>query len=282
MTEPNSEQAEYWNTGPGQNWARHQAELDQNHAEITERLVAACAVRPGERVLDVGCGAGGSTFRLAAAAGEGGHVEGLDISEPLLAYAERRRAELGLTNVSFAVGDAQTAPLVPGRHDLVTSRFGMMFFADPAAAFANLARSLRPGGRMVFVAWAGPEENPWFAVPQRAAVARLGQAARVAPDAPGPTAFRDAPRVLRLLAGAGLRDAAVETADLHIVNPGGIDAVVALCGEIGPVSRMLREKGGTAEDKAAILAAIREAFAPYAGPDGARIPARVHLFSARA
>lgn len=281
MTEPNSEQAEFWNTGPGRNWVRHQAELDVNHAEITDLLLAACAVQPGERALDIGCGAGGSTFRLAAAAGEGGHVRGLDISEPLLALAERRRREAGLDSVSFALGDAQTAPL-EGGNDLVASRFGMMFFADAGAAFANLGRSLKPGGRMVFVAWAGPEHNPWFAVPQRAAVARLGQADRVAPDAPGPMAFRDVPRVLGLLERAGLHEARAETVDLHIANPAGLDAAVALCEEIGPLSRMLREKGGTADDETAILSAIREAFAPYAGPEGVRIPARVHVFSARA
>ena len=280
MTEPNSEQVEFWNSGPGRNWVRHQAELDVSLTEITDLLVAACAVRPGERILDVGCGAGGSTLRLAEAAGKGGRVEGLDISGPLLALAERRAAEAGATNVSFARGDAQTARLVPGRHDLVASRFGVMFFADPRAAFANLGQSLRPGGRMVFVAWAGPEHNPWFTVPQRAAVARLGPAAPAAPEAPGPMAFRDTARVLRILADAGLRDARVEAADLHLVYPGGLDAVLALCQEIGSLPRMLREKGGTPEDKTAILAAIRDDFAPFAGPEGVRVPGRVNVFSA--
>jgi SAM-dependent methyltransferase len=281
MTGPNSEQSDFWNSGPGQNWVRHQVELDANHSEITDHLVAACAVRPGERILDIGCGAGGSTLRLAEATGAAGHAHGLDISEPLLALAERRRRESGLDNVSFSSGDAQTAQLEAG-NDLVVSRFGMMFFEDTGAAFANLGGSLAPGGRMVFVAWAEPEANPWFSVPQREATARLGQASRVAPDAPGPMAFRDTARVIRLLEAAGLHDARAETVDLHIVNHNGLDDVIALCGEIGPLPRMMREKGGTDADRAAILAAIRDAFSPYAGPDGVRIPARVHVYSARA
>lgn len=277
----NGEQAEFWSTGPGRRWVTHQAELDQQFGEVTDLLLAAAAVRPGERILDVGCGAGDSTLRFAAATGPTGRVHGLDISEPLLALAERRRDAAGLGNVSFSIGDAQTAAPDPGV-DLVASRFGMMFFADPGAAFANLARSLGPGGRMVFVAWAEPEANPWFSVPQRAATARLGQAARVPPDAPGPMAFRDADRVLRLLGEAGLGDARVETRDLYLPIPAGLDAVLALCSEIGPLPRMMREKGGTEADQAAILAEIAAAFAPYAGPEGVRIPARVHVFEARA
>lgn len=282
MTQPNAEQAEFWNAGPGMNWVRHQLELDANHAEITDRLVAACAVQPGERILDVGCGAGGSTFRLAEGAAGDGEVLGLDISEPLLALAERRRAALGLGTVAFVRKDAQTGTLEPQSRDLIASRFGMMFFADTVAAFRNLAGALRPGGRMVFVAWAGAEENPWFAVPQAAAVARLGAAAPGDPHAPGPMAFRDAGRVLRLLGEAGLREAEAEAADVHIVNDTGLDAIVALCSDIGPLPRMMREKGGTEADKAAILAGIRAGFAPFATPGGVRLPARVILYSARA
>jgi SAM-dependent methyltransferase len=281
MADANADQAVFWNSGPGRNWVRYQADLDANHAEITARLLAAAAPKPGENVLDIGCGAGGSTFRLAEAVGPSGRVDGLDISDPLLALAEDRRQALGLANVAFSAGDAQTAPLAAACYDLVASRFGMMFFADPVAAFRNLAAALRPGGRMVFVAWAGPETNPWFAVPQAAAVARLGPVAPSAPDAPGPMAFRDAPPVLGLLAAAGLVDARAEPADVAIHHPGGLDAIVRMCGEIGTLPRVLREKGGTEADKAAILAMVRTAFAPHVTAEGIRIPARVILYSAR-
>ena len=282
MSEANADQATFWNAQPGQNWVAFQAHLDAQLTEVTDKLLAACAARPGERVLDIGCGAGGSTLALAAAVGPTGHVLGLDLSEPLLARAEERRRDLALAQVRFARGDAEDHPFQPGAFDLAASRFGIMFFADPVAAFRNVARALRPGGRLVFVAWAGPEHNPWFAIPQRAAVARLGPVAPTSPEAPGPMAFRDAARVIALFEAAGLIEARAETIDLALPNPGGLDAVIDLVGTIGALPRVLREKGGTPEDRAAILAEIRAAFTPFATPEGVRLPARVILYSAHA
>ena len=179
-------------------------------------------------------------------------------------------------------GDAQDHRFEGGL-DLATSRFGVMFFADPQAAFRNIAGGLRPGGRLVFVAWGGPEHNPWFALPRRAAVARLGPEPPAPADAPGPMAFRDAARVTGLLAAAGLRDPRARPLDLGLPNPGGLDALLDLVGSIGALPRILREQGGTPEDRAAILAVIRDRFAPFATSGGGiRLPARVILFSARA
>jgi SAM-dependent methyltransferase len=282
MTEANADQAAFWNAQPGQNWVAFQAALDAQLVEVTDRLLAACAARPGERVLDVGCGAGGSTLALADAVGPKGHVLGLDLSEPLLARAEARRRERGLAQVRFERGDAQDHPFASAAFDLAASRFGTMFFADPVAAFRNIARALAPGGRLAFVAWAGPEHNPWFAIPQRLAIARLGPVEPAPPDAPGPMALRDAARVTGLLAAAGLRDPGAETVDLGLPNPGGLDAMMQLVGNIGALPRILREKGGTAEDRAAILAEVRDALARYATPDGIRLPARVIVYSAGA
>ena len=282
MTEANADQAAFWNDQPGQNWVSFQPQLDAQLTEITDQLLAASAPRPGERVLDIGCGAGGSTFALADAVGSTGSVLGLDVSAPLLAHAEERRRGLGLGQVSFALADAQDHPFAPGGFDLAASRFGVMFFADPVAAFGNIARALRPDGRLVFVAWAGPEHNPWFTLPQRLAVARLGPVAPTPPDAPGPMAFRDAGRVVGLLEAAGLRDVRAEAVDLGLPNPGGLDAVLALVGNIGSLPRVLREKGGTPEDRAAILAAIRSELAAFVTPDGVRLPARVIVYAARA
>lgn len=278
---PNAQQAEFWNSGPGQQWVTHADDFDAISREISDALVAACAPAPGEAVLDVGCGGGRSSFQLAEAVGPAGHVLGLDISEPLVGLARARRARLRVSNADFAVGDAETHRLEPGRRDLVASRFGMMFFADPVAAFRNIARALRPGGRMVFVAWAGPEGNPFFTLPQAAAVARLGPVDPVPPEAPGPMAFRDAPRVQRLLQAAGLTDVRADTVDAALHHPGGLEGLLAFVAHVGPVSRTLRDKGGTEADRAAIVAALRDAFARYVAPDGIRLPARVTYFSAR-
>jgi SAM-dependent methyltransferase len=248
--------------------------------EITDRLLAASAPEPGEAVLDVGCGAGDSTFALARAVAPSGHALGLDLSAPLVARAEERRRELGLGNVGFELGDAQDHAFAPGGFDLAASRFGIMFFADPVAAFRNIATGLKPGGRMVFVAWAGPEGNPWFALPQRAAVDRLGPAPPMPPEAPGPMAFRDIERVVGLLQAAGLDRCRGEARDVELHHPGGIGAALDLAGVIGPIPRMLRDKGGTADDRAAILDRLRADLEPFRSPDGIRVPARINLFSA--
>jgi SAM-dependent methyltransferase len=282
MDSANADQAAFWNAEPGENWVRHQPDMDILQREITERLLGACAPRTGEAVLDIGCGAGGSTFALGEAVGPSGRVHGLDISAPLLARAEERRRGLGMANVSFEAGDAQDHPLEPGGFDLVASRLGTMFFSDPVAAFRNVARALRPGGRMAFAAWAGPEHNPWFALPGRVAAERLGPIAAPPPDAPGPMAFRDSTRVIALLQAAGLDGAASETLDVSLHHPGGLDPVLGLVGGLGIVPRLVREKGGTEADLAAILDGVRAALAPFRCADGIRVPARIHVFSATA
>ncbi|MDN2566578.1 methyltransferase domain-containing protein [Aquibium sp. A9E412] len=277
---PNAAQAEFWNAQPGRNWVAHQDDLDALHAAVTELLLEAAAPRPGESVLDVGCGAGASSFAVAEAVGPNGRVHGIDISAPLLARAEARQAAGAAGDVAFTLADAQVHPFEAGGYDLVVSRFGLMFFADPPAAFANIRKGLRAGGRIVFVAWAGPQHNPWFAAPQAHAEARLGPAAPSAPEAPGPMAFRDAERVCAILAAAGFAAPQGRAVDIALHHPGGLEAVMGIVPHVGPIARMLREKDGTQDDRAAILAAIAEDFARYRTPDGIRIPARVHLFTA--
>ena len=281
MAGSNADQAEFWNAVAGETWTRFQAELDTMHGEVTDRLLGLCAAGPGEAVLDIGCGAGGSTLALAQAVGPEGSVLGLDISAPLLEAAESRAAARGIGNARFARDDAETAALPPAAFDLAASRFGMMFFADPVAAFRNVLGALRPGGRLVFVAWAGPEHNPWFAAPARIAQARLGALPPAPPEAPGPMAFRDAGRVLRLLRAAGFAKTMAEPADLSLRLPGGLPAALALLRHIGPVPGVIRAHGGSEADWRAIEAGIAEAFGPYDGPGGLVLPARVAFFSAR-
>lgn len=279
---PNAEQAEFWNSAASRYWVTRAADFDAINRELTERLLAACAPEAGEQTLDIGCGGGTTSFALADAVGPEGSVLGLDISEPLLSLAETRRQGRGDANVAFQLGDAEVHRFEPAGRDLVISRFGVMFFADPVAAFRNIGAALRPGGRMVFVAWGGPEANPFFALPQAAAAARLGPLPDVPPEAPGPMAFRDPARVAGLLRAAGLAEVRAEPTDVDLHHPGGVEAMVALTTSVGPVSRALRETGGTEADRAAIAEALRTAFAPFATPDGIRVPARViYYFAAR-
>ncbi|MFD1341610.1 class I SAM-dependent methyltransferase [Litorisediminicola beolgyonensis] len=280
MTEENAAQAAFWEGDPGQAWVRLQPELDEIHAPVLAELLARADARRGERVIDVGCGAGTSSLAFAGRVGPHGRVEGIDISGPLLERAEKLARQSGHDHLSFRHADAQDADFEPGAADLVASRFGVMFFADPVAAFANLRRALAADGRLVFAAWDEARHNPWFATPRQVAVARLGEPAPGDPDGPGPMAFRDPGRVVGLLEAAGFREAACETVDLELVLSEGAPGLRRLLPVIGPIKSVVREQGGTPEDLDALIEETIQAFAPHLGPRGLRLPARVHFFRA--
>lgn len=278
----NADQARSWNEAVGLKWTRHQQKLDRLMSEVRDALLARAAARPGERVLDVGCGSGETTMAFARAVGPDGTATGADISDTLLALARQRSKEMGADtgHVSFLNADVQIYPFADASFDLVASRFGVMFFADPRAAFANLTRATRPGGRIHFAAWAPPADNPWFSQAAAAAVAQLGQPAPDVPGAPGPFAFADSARVLGLLSDAGFVKPAVETVALGLLVDGTPADVAALCFEIGPVTRIMTECGGTAADAAAIASVLTKFFGTFVTTTGMRVPALVHMFSA--
>lgn len=280
MASGNADQVDYWNTVAGPKWARRAVDLDTLNAEVVDVLVGVSRARTGERVLDIGCGAGATTLAFAVIVGETGRALGLDLSRPLLDVAEERKRTAGLTNLGFLEADAALYPLPENAFDVAVSRFGIMFFSNPEAAFENIARALVPGGRIAFAAWASLERNPWFSVPRATAEARLGPVPPGPSDAPGPFAFADIDRAVRLLRSAGLSDAAGEARAITLHHPGGAAAVADLGLEIGPIPGIVREKGGGDADLAAIRQALADALVRYEGPDGIRIPAEINLFTA--
>lgn len=275
----NAGQAAFWTTGPGLKWAAHHARLDALFAPIMAELLTRAAIAPGEHVLDIGCGAGDSTLAAAECAGPRGRATGLDISETLLAVARDRAA--GRPGTAFVLADAQTHAFTPETHDLLLSRFGLMFFADPVAGFRNLARALKPGARVHFVTWARVEANPWNRDAKDAGVARLGPVPADDPRAPGQFAFAEIDYVTDILANAGFTGIAGEEAGSHLHVAGPAEEAADLATGIGPVSRILREKGGTEADRIAIAADLAGRFRAYEGPDGVRVPALLNYFSAR-
>src|SRR5438477_1596036 len=164
---PNAVAAERWNGDSGRNWIAHRERHVTVRQGILPHLWRAAASRPGDRVLDVGCGCGETTIEAARAADPGGAL-GLDLSAPMLEVARELAAGAGRANATFVQGDAQVYPFPPATYDVVISCFGVMFFADPAAAFGNLARALRPGGRLAFLCWQDDSVNEMFGLPLRA------------------------------------------------------------------------------------------------------------------
>ncbi len=281
MTEANRDQADYWNSPSGRVWVEQERAMDALLAPVLDAVFAAAALLPGQRVLDIGCGTGISTILAAARVTPGGEVTGADISTVMIDRARQRASEAGVANAVFAVTDAQTHPFPEGGFDRVISRFGVMFFGDPAAAFANIARALKPGGRIAFAAWSVPQKNPWFAIPAAAATERLGASDPSDPHAPGPFAFADAGRVGGILAVAGLAEVTTTERALLLAQPGAADDAARLAMSVGPAVRIMAEKGGQAADAAAIKSVIAGRFAAFATPGGVRIPAAVHIVTAR-
>ena len=201
----NDQQDRFWNGPAGQYWVTSQEETERHTGPFGDVALQSAAATPGERALDVGCGCGTTSLALARSVGATGEVVGVDLSSIMLQRAMESAAAAKLTNVVFRRLDAQTAPLGSDVFDLVFSRFGVMFFADPTAAFTNLRAALRPGGRLAFVCWQVPSANPWMAVPNRAAMQFFG----LEPpphDAPGPFALANPDRLRSVLSGAGFKN----------------------------------------------------------------------------
>jgi len=241
MTEKNAYQVADWNGQSGERWVANQARLDAMVAVFGQAAIEAVAPATGERVLDVGCGAGASSLALAARVGPGGQVLGVDISEALI---DRARALAPQdTPALFRVADASRAELPEGAFDILFSRFGVMFFDDPTGAFAHLRRALRPGGRVAFVCWRGVAENDWVRLPIGALKSIVPLTALPDPEAPGPFSFGDRGRVARILAAAGLTDIAIAPFDASVpFGEGGtrdaaIDDAVKMALEVGAVAR---------------------------------------------
>jgi SAM-dependent methyltransferase len=278
----NTEQAKYWNEVAGPRWVRFQEVLDTELSGLSGAAMDRAGVAPGEAVIDVGCGCGGTALELARRVGAGGRVLGVDLSRPMLDRARARASAAGLAQLSFREADAQTERFAPGGADLVFSRFGVMFFSDPPAAFANLRAALRPGGRVAFVCWQARGENPWVTVPLGAIAKVVKLAPPPAPGAPGPFAFADPDRVRAILLGGGLADVAVADLREPIALGGGtLDGAVAFALEIGPAATALREAGGGPEVRAQVADAMREALAPYAASGELRMASAAWLVTAR-
>jgi SAM-dependent methyltransferase len=237
----NADQIAYWNSAVADRWARRQAEIDAMMAPFTEALLGAANLGPQGpwRVLDVGCGSGETTL-LAAQIGH--EMTGLDVSTSLLELAKARAAKAGLSGVDFFLGDASRMFIDPP-FDLVMSRFGVMFFDDPAKAFKNLAKLTRVGGRIVFVCWRSPAQNQWVTLPLSALDGLVEAGGAKQADGPGPFAFADPDKVRAILSGAGFDQIKITPFDGHMAMGAakGVEAAATYLAEIGPAARAIAE-----------------------------------------
>ncbi len=261
----NIEQAEAWDGAEGDHWVEYADRYDALSQRLTARLMEVAAIHRSERVLDVGCGSGLTTRAAARAASEGSAL-GVDLSAALLREAERRAQAEGLDNVRFEHGDVQVHRFSPGQFDLVISHFGVMFFEEPVAAFANVASALRPGGRFVFLCWQDLARNDWIMVPAGAALTYVPFPDLGPEEGPGPFSLADPDRTRQLLMHAGFEDIDVrEIAERMLLGANARDATAFLHGT--SMARLLFEDVDTETERKAIDA-VRGLLEAHEQPDG--------------
>jgi ubiquinone/menaquinone biosynthesis C-methylase UbiE len=275
----NADQIAFWNGPAGEHWTQRQPAQDILLAPISQALIDRAAAKAGERILDVGCGCGATSIALAERVAPSGFVLGVDISVPMLSRA-RQLAPKKLP-LDFALADATVYPFNPASFDLLVSRFGVMFFAEPAVSFANLRKASRRSGRVAFACWREPRENPWMMAPLQAVYQHVPKLPQQGPEDPGPFAFASAERVNRILSEAGFSAIAMEPCNLSldIAIGRGLDAAVETALQIGPASRAL--DGHPQEVRAAATRSIRETLTPFLRGDSVPLPASIWIVTAR-
>jgi len=238
----NEEQHKHWNEVAGPLWVERQDALDRMIGTFGLRALDAARFTPGESVLDVGCGTGQTTVEIARRVAPNGRVVGLDISNTMLEGARRRPAPAGAVPIDFRYGDAQVAPIERDVFDVVFSRFGVMFFSDPVAAFRNLRGALRSSGRLAVLVWQPLPKNPWVAGPMQALAGVLPMPAPPPPGSPGPFSMGDPARVHEILGGAGWKDIELAPIEDEVASGDGrVEPTVEFLMRIGPCATMLRD-----------------------------------------
>ena len=277
---PNTEQSEYWNDDAGAKWVELNSFLDDQLRPLGLDAMQPLGPIDGKNVLDVGCGCGDTTLELGRRVGPSGSVVGIDLSAPMLTHARQIAAQQGLSQISFLRADAQTQTFDIA-FDVVFSRFGVMFFADPTAAFANLRSATKHGATLAFICWRAVTDNEWMMVPVAAALQHLPPPEIPPAGAPGPFAFADADRLNGILHDAGFTNIEIKRHDTTVTVGAGrpLEDVIPMIMQMGPTGRLLQE--ASAETKSRVSESIREALIPYDGQNGLSMGASTWLVSGR-
>ena len=270
----NEKQAAYWNEIAGQKWIKIGDAMEARLANITQLLLDTAAAKPGETILDVGCGTGTTARPLSEAVSPAGHVTAVDISTPMLEVARTRGGP-----INYLQADAQTHNFSPTKFDLLASRFGVMFFEDPVAAFTNLHAHLASSGRLCCITWAPLAQNPHWQIPFNIVRAHLGEPEPRHPHAPGPLAFADAAYVNYILAKSGFSRITVTPTAISIIGE-SLEAEARMATLFGPPGALLEEKQPSPETREKILTEITTALSPFQTGTSLSLPATVNLVTA--
>ena len=278
----NAAQIEFWNSAATRAWADQYARMDRAVAALTKELLDLAAPGPGERILDIGCGPGTTVLELAKRVGPGGHVLGADVSEPSVARARERIAAAGLRHAEVIVADASVHPFSPDSFELTFSRFGIMFFSDPVAAFESVRRAMKPGGRLTLAVFRPASAKLWPNAPLEAVRHLLPPIPTPGPEEPGPFSWADPARVHRILDGAGFSEVSLTPLDpvIQLAGPAGEAEAVDFVMAMGPLMRVL--PGLSAAEREDIRATLEVYFKAHATSQGVVLPAEIWVVRERA
>ena len=271
------QQRQYWNSPVGDRWVRNQATLDGLFVPLTEALIEDAKIKPGEKILDVGCGAGTTTRMLASKVGAKGRVLGVDISTALMTAA---KAQESAGSLEFFEGDAGSVIVPMEDADLIISRFGVMFFADTAQAFGHMRKVLKPDGRLCFVCWGPLQHNPWFQMPLDVIAARLGPIEPIKPRAPGPLAFAETDYIEEFLGQAKFSNIEIKTRDVQLICRHGPSEIAGFLMEFGPGARVLATLDVDEDTRRQMIVDLTGRVAAFEGENGVQIPANLHYVCA--
>ena len=275
----NESQIESWDGPGGEKWVAQADRYDRINGPFNAHILKAIDPQPGQRALDVGCGNGALTLDVAARVAPG-EVVGLDISGPMLSFATKRAAEAGVDNVRFEKGDAQVHDLADAAEgfDILVSRFGVMFFEDPVAAFSNLARFLRPGARVAFTCWQEMLANDWIMTPVGAVLEHVPIPELGPPGQPGPFAFAERDKVETLLSSAGFADVALEDLKIPLLVGDDADDAVSFLRSTEIATTLLGDVDAETAERA--WASVHKALEQHASDDGVRLRGAAWLVTA--
>ena len=279
---PNAREVEYWNSAHTRAWADEHETIDRLFAGLTQTALDHAAPRAGERVIDIGCGGGTSVLELAARVGPGGYVLGADVSEPSVKKGQERISAAGIRQAEIMLCDVSTHAFPRGSFDLVFSRFGVMFFADPVTTFAGIRKAMKPDGRLALAVFRTPQENKWATAPLAAVRHMLPPITPPGPEEPGQFSWADPARVHRILDGAGFREISLTPHDpaMPLAGPGGAAEAASFMFRVGPVLRATKD--APEERRQAVRLTLEAFFRSQEGPHGIVLPGAIWIVKARA
>lgn len=278
----NANMSEYWNGDGGENWVSFQDRMNVSLMPFGNKAIEAAALSSDENVLDIGCGCGDTSFEIVRQIGSLGYVQGVDISDVILQRARRRQAMFAEQhNISFERADAQCHHFKLMVFDVVFSRFGVMFFDDPAAAFSNIRQALKPEGRLAFVCWQPIKNNKWVRLPLDVVKNHMPLPTPPGSEEPGPFSFGELDRVHRILASAGFSDVEIKKFEAPFNIGADLDEAVTFLTHIGPASSAIEASDVDDTKRARIVTELRDTLAPYKTEHGVILGAATWIVTAR-